>query len=89
MLIGLDRQQEVATDLEAKPAGRHAGRDLEEVGDDALVQPAQPLLRDDDPDGIGDGLILVAHAGHGVDLEAPPEHVAGGGVRTEVYRMGS
>lgn len=68
--FGLQADQEVARHLEAQPAGRHAGRDLEEVGHNALVESSYALLTDNNSDGVGDGLVLVAHSGHCVDLES-------------------
>jgi hypothetical protein len=74
--VRLEACQEVARHLEAQPARGHAGRDLEQVGHDALVQAADTFLADDDAHGVKDGLVLVAHAGHGVDLESSSQDVA-------------
>lgn len=62
--------QEVAGHLETEPAGRHAGSDLEQVGNDAFIETFYSFLSDDHSDGIEDAFVLVAHAGHGVDLKS-------------------
>lgn len=54
--------QEIACHLETEPAGRHAGGDLEEVGNNALVETFDSLLGNNHLDGVGDALVLVTHA---------------------------
>ena len=71
--------EEVARDLEAQPATGHAGGNFEKIRHDAFVHSSDALLCDDDLDGVPDGLVLVADAGHGVDLETTAEDVAGTG----------
>ena len=56
----------VPRELEAQPATRHTGRDLEQIWYEALVQPSDAFCLEDGADGIADARVLVAHAGHGV-----------------------
>lgn len=77
----LEGEEEVARHLVAKPAAGHARRDFEQIRHNAFVKSAEPFLGDDDGDGVPDRFVLVAHAGHGVDLEAAAENVAGSGER--------
>lgn len=65
----------VSSDLEAEPARGHAGRYFEQVGYDAFVQAPKALCFKDGFDGVADSRVLVAHAGHGVDLESSAEDV--------------
>lgn len=69
LLFRLQADEKVAAELEAQPARRHARRHFEQVRDDALVQALGAFLGDNDTDGVGERLVLVAHARHGVDLE--------------------
>ena len=73
------RKQKVPRHLVAQPAARHTRRHLQQIGHDALVEPAETFLADDDGDGIPDGLVLVADAGHAIYLEATAEDIAVGG----------
>lgn len=72
LLLDLQADEEIAANLEAEPAGRHTRCDLEEVGDDALVQAPDTFLSENNTDCIGEALVLVAHPRHGVDLESSP-----------------
>ena len=75
-IMSIHSNEEIAREFETEPAARHARRHFEEIGNDAFVQAHDAFLADDDGDGVPDGLVLVAHAGHGVDLEAAAEDVA-------------
>jgi hypothetical protein len=61
--------------FEAQPRGGHRGRDLEQIWADAFVHASNTLLGRDDANGVEDALVLVSHAGHGVDLESSAENV--------------
>ena len=65
----LETNQEISAQLETQPRRGHAGRHLEQVWDNALVEAFDAFLGDDDTDGVRDGLVLVTHSRHGVDLE--------------------
>lgn len=69
--------QEVACHFETQPAGGHAGGDLEQVGYNALVEASDAFLANNDSDSVEDALVLVSHAGHGVDLETSSKDVTG------------
>ena len=67
--------QQVSCHLEAEPTASHAGRDLEKVGYDTLVETPKAFSLDDLLDSIANSRILVPHATHGVDLESPPQNI--------------
>jgi hypothetical protein len=69
----------IACHFEAEPAARHARRDLEQVGHNALVQAPDALGAHNRADRVADAGVLVAHAAHSVDLESPPKDVEGVG----------
>lgn len=89
--FGLQRYQSVPCELETEPATSHAGRDLQQVGRYPFIEPSNSLVGDDYTHCVENGLVLVAHAGHGVDLEASAQNVASelgsaelaGGTRTK------
>jgi len=68
--------EEIPCQFEAEPAAGHAGGNLQEIGSDSLEESSQAFLAHNHSHGIPDGGILVPHPGHGVDLEASPQHVA-------------
>lgn len=76
IILGVEIHDEVPGHLETQPRAGHRRRDLEQVRTDAFVQALETFLGDDDADGVEDALVLVAHARHGVDLEAAAEDVA-------------
>ena len=75
VIMSIHSNEEVAGKFETEPTARHAGSDLEKIGNDAFVQSHDAFLADDDGDGVPYGLVLVAYAGHGVDLEPSTEDV--------------
>lgn len=76
LIIGVESLKVVSGQLEAEERAGHRWGDLEQVRADALVQALEAFLRYDHADGVEDALILIAHARHGVDLEAAAEDIA-------------
>lgn len=62
--------EHIARQFEAEPAAGHTGRHFEEVWYKPFVHSRDTFLGDDGADGVEDRFVLVAHAGHGVDLES-------------------
>ena len=75
-LIRSQPHQPVTDGFERPPAGCHARRNLQQVGRDTLVHALQAFLLYDRPYGAPDGVVLVTHSGHGVDLESSPQNIA-------------
>jgi hypothetical protein len=76
VLLRSKAHEVISCHLEAEPRASHGRSDLEQVWADTLVQTTNAFLRGDHADGVEDALVLVAHAGHCVDLEAAAEDVA-------------
>lgn len=76
LFLGFEADQEIPRHLKAEPVSGHAGSDLQQVRNEALVEPPDALLAHDECNGVSYRFILVAHAGHGVNLESSPQHVA-------------
>lgn len=74
-LLRLEAHQVVSRQLEAQPTGCHTWRNLQKVGHDTLVHSSNTLLPNNDTNSVCDGLVLVAHAGHGVDLESSSQNI--------------
>lgn len=60
--LWLELKEEVPCHLKAEPARCHTRGHLEQIGDNTLVKTPDAFLGDDDSEGIGNGLVLVAHA---------------------------
>lgn len=86
-LFGGQGHEEVARHLEAQPARRHAGGNLQQVGYYALVKSLDSLLSNDLGHGITDRLVFVAQAVHGVDLKSSAQDVTGFRVSSRVVRQ--
>jgi hypothetical protein len=75
VFLGPEAEEVVSRHLEAEPGASHRRSDLEEIRGDAFVETANAFLGCDHADGVENTLVLVAHAGHGVNLEAAAEDV--------------
>lgn len=67
--------EEIPCQLETEPAAGHAGGNLQEIGADSLEETSQPFLSHDHSHSIPDRGVFVSYPGHGVDLEASPQHI--------------
>lgn len=68
--------EEVPRQFKAKPAARHTRGDFEQIRNNAFVHAANAFLSNDDTDGVPNRFVLVADAGHGVDLKSSSQYVA-------------
>ena len=69
-LVWREPHESISYGLECPPAGRHARCNLQQIRSNAFVHALDALLRNNRFYGAEDGVVLVAHAGHGIDLES-------------------
>ena len=74
-IVSIHCNEEVARELKTEPAACHTGCHLQKIGNNAFVQSHDPLLADNDSDGIPYGLVLVTHSRHGIYLKSSTENV--------------
>lgn len=76
--------KEIASHLKAQPATGHAGSNFEKIGPNSFEEATHPFLGHNDPDSIPYRAVLVAHAGHGVNLESAAQYITRRIVRNPV-----
>lgn len=72
----LEACDEVTGDFEAKPTGRHARRNFQQVRHNTLVKALDSFLGYNDSHCVSERLVPVAHSGHSIDLESSTQNVA-------------